>query len=231
MNIKAMCTMKFLFILIVLLVLISHNDFAVSQQNVLPEIAVPEGKCKPVLLDGIITPGEWGDALKVKIHERIDLLLKENSGHLFLGLKFKDAAGVIVDLWLTSDDKTFYQMHSSGRIGEAVLNLPVDEDTVKMTYGYTTNWDANEIKSYGRKKADWIAAGRPGGMDGYRKVLYPSDGKEFQIVLSKFSSNILKLRFKSGDPEGIIVYPDKSTLINTDNWLSLVLPEKYFLND
>ena len=36
------------------------------------------------------------------------------------------------------------------------------------------------------------------------------------------------LRKTAGDPEGIVVYPDKSTLMNTDNWLNLVLPEKYF---
>lgn len=35
------------------------------------------------------------------------------------------------------------------------------------------------------------------------------------------------MRLKSGDPEGIVIYPDKSTLINTDNWLNLILPEKY----
>ena len=218
--------MKKTICIISLMLVIATN--IIAQQKDIPLIKIPEGKCKPVLLDGIITPEEWDDALKVKVHERIDLLLKVNSGHLFLALKFKDAAGVIVDLWLTSDNKTVYQMHSSGQIGEAVLNLPFAEDTVKCTYGYTTNWDANEIKSDHKKKAEWKAAGRPGGMDGYRKVLYPSDGKEFQIVMSKFSSNILKLRFKSGDPEGIVIYPDKSTLSNTDNWLNLVLPEKYF---
>ena len=199
-----------------------------AQQKDIPHINVPEGQCKPVLLDGLIRHSEWDDALEVKIHERIDLLLKVNSGYLFLGLKFKDAAGVIVDLWLTSDNETVYQMHSSGQIGEAVLHLPVAEDRVKCTYGYTTGWDANEIKSYKTKKDEWVAAGRPGGMDGYRKVLYPSDGKEFQIVLSKFSSNVLKLRFKSGDPEGLVTFPEESTLIDSDNWLRLDLPEKYF---
>ena len=149
-------------------VLLVTTTCLMAQQKDIPLIEVPEGRCKPVLLDGIITPAEWDDSLEFKVHERIDLLLKVNSGHLFLGLKFKDAAGVIVDLWLTSDNETVYQMHSSGQIGEAVFSMPVAEDRVKCTYGYTTDWDANEIKSYKTKKDEWVAAGRPGGMDGYR---------------------------------------------------------------
>jgi hypothetical protein len=197
-----------------------------AQQDDIPVIKVLEGQCKPVLLDGLMTPAEWDDAINFKVHERIDLLLRVNAGHLFLGLKFKDAAGVIVDLWMTSDNKTVYQMHSSGQLGEAVFDLPSAENTVKCTHGHTTDWDANEIKSYKKKKDEWIAAGRPGGMEGYRKVLYPSDGKEFQIVLSKFSSNILKLRFKSGDPQGLVTFPEESTLIDTDHWMTLILPER-----
>ena len=48
-------------------------------------IQVPVGQCKPVLLDGLITPAEWDDALKVKIHERIDLLVKVNAGNCHNG--------------------------------------------------------------------------------------------------------------------------------------------------
>jgi hypothetical protein len=32
---------------------------------------------------------------------------------------------------------------------------------------------------------------------------------------------------KSGDPQGLVNYPEKSMIMNTDNWLTLVLPEKY----
>lgn len=77
-------------------------------------------------------------------------------------------------------------MHSSGQIGETAFRLPADEDTIKCKNRYSPCWDANEIKSDQKKKAEWVTAGRPDGMDGYRKVLYPSDGKEFQIMLSKF---------------------------------------------
>jgi hypothetical protein len=59
-------------------------------------LTVPAGNGQPVLLDGLFSPGEWDDALNMPVHERVDLLLKRNSGHLFLGLKFKDALGVIV---------------------------------------------------------------------------------------------------------------------------------------
>jgi hypothetical protein len=187
------------------------------------KLTVPEGNGKPVLLDGIFAPGEWDDALRVPIHERVDLFLKNNSGHLFLGLKYEDALGVIVDLWMTSDDKTVYQMHSSGQLGEGVLSLPVADEWPETLIGYTKDWDANEIKSDSKKKAEWQAAGRPA--EGYREVLFPSEGKEFQIVLSKFSGRSLKMRLRSGDREGLVVYPEKTDLKSTDNWLELLLPE------
>ncbi len=196
---------------------------SLSSADAPKRLTVPEGNGKPVLLDGIFAPGEWDDALKVPIHDRIDLFLKKNSGHLFLGLKYEDALGVIVDLWLTSDDKTVYQMHSSGQLGEGVLSLPVADEWPETLIGYTQDWDANEIKSDSKKKAEWQAAGRPA--EGYREVLFPSDGKEFQIVLSKFSGRRLKMRLRSGDSKGLVVYPEKTDLKSTDNWLELVLSE------
>jgi hypothetical protein len=190
-------------------------------------VTVPEGNGNPVLLDGIFAPGEWGDALRVPIHERVELLLKTNSGHLFLGLKFKDGLGVITDLWMTADGKTVYQMHSSGQLGEGVLSLPLADakprTMTETTIGYTKDWDANEIRSDIQKKAEWQAAGRPA--DGYRNVLFPSEGKEYQIALSKFSVRRLKMRLMASDQEGLIIFPEKSDLKSAEEWLELVLPE------
>jgi len=200
-----------------------RHALSTSSIPALGSIVVPEGNGKPVLLDGLFAPEEWDDALKVPVHERVDLFLKTNSGHLFLGLKYKDALGVIVDLWMTSDDKTVYQMHSSGQLGEGVLSLPVADDKTEPIMGYTKDWDANEIKSDSKKKAEWQAAGRP--KEGYRQTLFPSDGKEFQIALSKFSGHRLKMRFLSGDPKGLVIFPEKTDLKSTDNWLELIMPE------
>jgi hypothetical protein len=186
-------------------------------------LTVPEGNGRPVLLDGLFAPGEWDDALKVPVHERVDLLFKRNSGHLFLGLKFKDALGVIVDLWLTADDKTVYQMHSSGQLGEGMLTLPAADEWPGTRIGYTRDWDANEIKSDSQKKAAWQAAGRPA--EGYRETLFPSDGKEFQILLAKFAARRLKMRFRAGDREGLIVYPEGTDLKSTSGWQEIDVPD------
>jgi hypothetical protein len=190
-------------------------------------VVVPEGNGRPVLLDGIFAPEEWNDALKVPIHERVELLLKTNAGHLFLGLKFQNGLGVITDLWITADGKTAYQMHSSGQLGEGVVTLPVPgakpETMIETTIGYTKDWDANEIKADSKKRAEWQAAGRPA--DGYRNILFPSEGKEYQILLSKFSAPRLKMRLMAGDPQSLIIFPEKSDLRSADGWLELVLPE------
>jgi hypothetical protein len=193
-------------------------------------IRVPEGNGKPVLLDGLFARGEWDDALKISINDRIELCLKVNSGHLFLGLKYDEAVGVVTDIWMASDDKTVYQMHSSGQLGEGALSLPiVDDKTVPIIMGYTKDWDANEIKSDSKKKAEWQEAGRP--KEGYRQTLFPSDGKEFQIVLSKFSGRRLKIRLMSGDSKGLVIYPKNTDLKSTKNWLELIVPESSPVED
>jgi ketosteroid isomerase-like protein len=197
---------------------------AIARELARPSVIVPEGNGQPVLIDGLFSPGEWDDALICPINDRVDLYLKVNSGHLFLGMKYKEAVGVVSDIWMTSDDRTVYQMHSSGQLGETVLSLPVGDNMPETIMGYSKDWDANEIKSDSKKKAEWQAAGRP--VEGYRKVLFPSDGKEYQIVLSKFSGRRLKMRLMAGDSKGLTIYPEKSDLKSTDNWLELVLPEK-----
>ncbi len=210
------------FVVVCFLVLLAIFPLQAAQQEP-RKIVVPEGNGKPVLIDGLFAPGEWDDALTVKAHDRVDILLKVNSGHFFLGLKFKDGLGVIVNLWLTTDDRTVYQLHSSGQLGEAMLTLPVHEMMPKSVIGFSKDWDANEIKSDSKKKAEWQAAGRPA--DGYRRVLYPSDGKEFQILLAKFPGRRLKMRFLAGDHEGLIIFPEKTDLESTMNWLELVFEE------
>ena len=222
---------KCLTVLLIACVLVSPAFTQAGQQPspsapsvaALRSLVVPEGNGNPVLLDGLFAPGEWDDALNVPIHERVELLLKTNSGHLFLGLKFKDGLGVITDLWMTADDKTVYQMHSSGQLGEGILTLPLADEQPEILIGYAKDWDANEIKSDSKKKAAWQAAGRP--KEDYRETLFPTDGKEFQILLSKFSGRRLKMRFMAGSQEGVIVYPEKTDLKSTAGWQDLAYPE------
>ena len=48
-------------------------------------IRVPEGDGRPVLLDGLFSPGEWEDAKKIEIHPNVHLYLKKYGGHVFFG--------------------------------------------------------------------------------------------------------------------------------------------------
>ena len=190
-------------------------------------VVVPEGNGQPMLIDGLFSPGEWDDAQKRHINDRVDLYLKVNSGHLFLGLKYTDPVGVITDIWITADDKTVYQLHSSGALAEGVLSLPVAEERLdNYIVGYSKDWNANEVKTDRKKRDAWMAAGRPGGIEAQRNHLFPSDGKEFQILQSKFSGNRLKLRIMSGDAKSFFIFPEKTDLKSTENWMELVLPAK-----
>ena len=41
-------------------------------------IRVPDGNGKPVLLDGLFSPGEWEDAEKIDVHPNVSLYLKKH---------------------------------------------------------------------------------------------------------------------------------------------------------
>jgi hypothetical protein len=74
-----------LVLILMVLAVVSSAQAGVSAQSLSPadapkRLTVPEGNGKPVLLDGIFAPGEWDDALKVPIHDRIDLFLKKIPG-------------------------------------------------------------------------------------------------------------------------------------------------------
>ena len=58
----------------------------VAQES--PSIRVPAGNGKPILTDGIFSPDEWDDALKIEVRPNIHLLLKKSAGFVFLGIRY-----------------------------------------------------------------------------------------------------------------------------------------------
>ena len=53
-------------------------------------VRVPEGR--PILTDGVFSPGEWDDALAIRVRPDLQLLLKKNAGFVFIGLKYTRSA-------------------------------------------------------------------------------------------------------------------------------------------
>jgi hypothetical protein len=189
-------------------------------------VRVPEGNGKPILTDGIFSPGEWDDALKVPIKPNIELLLKKSAGFIFIGIRYTPFTLSVVDLFISPDGKAIRNLHVSAQLGERLLNdTAVAGKEPEFIWGDTTGWYANEIRWNERKVQALIKEGKNGG-EAQEASLYKYDGFEFQIRQAKFGSDEWLLRLETPtapDWEKPVVFPEGTDTASTRGWLKLVL--------
>jgi len=189
-------------------------------------VRVPEGNGKPILTDGIFSPGEWDDALKVPIRPNIELLLKKSAGFIFIGIRYTPFTLSVVDLFISPDGKAIRHLHVSAQLGERLLNdTPGTDDDPEFIWGDTTGWYANEIRWNERKVQAMIKEGKDSGQ-AQEAALYKCDGFEFQIRQAKFGSDEWLLRLETPlapDWEKPAVFPEGTDTVSTKGWLKLVL--------
>jgi hypothetical protein len=192
-------------------------------------IAVPEGDGRPILTDGIFTPGEWDDARTITIARNVRLLLKRDSGFVFLGVRFDKAHASdfhgSVDLFLSSDGRAIRQLHAGAQLGERPLNGAADlEDAPAFEWGDTRDWYANESRWSEPKLAAQMKEGKPRD-EAQRAAMYESDGYEFQIRRSKFDSDTWLLRLRVFVPPDLTreFIPAGTSFTSTADWFRLRL--------
>ncbi len=188
-------------------------------------VRVPEGNGKPILTDGVFSPGEWDDALKVPIRPNIELLLKRSAGFAFIGIRYMPFTLSVVDLFISPDGKSIRHLHVSAQLGERLLNAtPGQDDDPEFVWGDTAGWYANEIRWNERKVQALIKEGKDSG-EAQQASLYTYDGFEFQIRQSKFGSDEWLVRIESPtapDWEKPVVFPGGTDAASTRGWLKLV---------
>jgi hypothetical protein len=187
-------------------------------------VRVPEGKGRPLLIDGIFSPGEWDDALKIQIRPDLQLLLKKNSGFVFLGLKYSPFTLSVVDLFISPDDKTVHQLHVSAQLGERLLAGVAGMES-PFIWGATSDWYANEIRWDAQKAEALMKEGKDAGA-AQKAALYRYEGFEFQIRQSKFGTDQWLIRLESPmapDWSTPVVFPAATSLASTEGWLKLLL--------
>lgn len=187
---------------------------------------VPEGNGKPILTDGIFSPGEWDDALKIPIRPGIELLLKKGGGFVFIGIRYTPFSLSVVDLFISPDGKAIRHLHVSAQLGERLLNdTPGADDDPEFVWGDTTGWYANEIRWSEKKVQALIKEGKDRGA-AQAAAVYRCDGFEFQIRQSKFASDEWLVRLESPMPPDWakpVVFPEGTDAASTRGWLKLVL--------
>jgi hypothetical protein len=192
-------------------------------------IRVPEGNGKPILIDGIFTPGEWDDALSVEVRPGLQVLLKKSDGFVFLGAKFTkfDVHGWhgSIDVFISPDGRSIRQLHAGAQLGERRLNeTPDPGDDPPFEWGNTSDWYANEDRWSERKFEALMKEGKS-RLEAQLMSFYKSEGFELQIRQSKFGSDEWYIRLRSSNPaDGTREFhPKGSDAVSTAGWYRLLL--------
>ena len=204
-------------------VIVLSSGALVAQER--QTVRVPEGNGRPILTDGIFSPGEWDDALKIPIRPNVELLLKKTAGFVFIGIRYTPFTLSVVDLYISPDGKGIRQLHVSAQLGERLLNeAPGSEDAPEFIWGDTTGWYANEVRWNARQAQALVKEGKDPG-DAQMATLFKCDGFEFQIRLAKFGSAEWRVRLETPilpDQANPIVFPEGTDTASTKGWLRLV---------
>ena len=190
--------------------------------NVKPA-TVPKGNGAPVITDGLFSPGEWDDALRIALSETVELCLKQYRGVVFIGVRGLSTTRIgASDFFLAVPGGPVHQLHVSAQLGEIVL--PPTGAAPPFRFGLTPDWYANE------QRRDMQEAGRlekegKSPIEILMATSYPSDSIEFAIRRSKFPTQLWLMRLGTSvlrrDKPGWLVYPTAAAEKTTDGWLEL----------
>jgi len=190
-------------------------------------IIVPKGESDKIVIDGLFSAGEWDNALKFPISEKFDIYLMVDSGILFIGMKSADPLGMAVsEIYITSNDNEFYNLHSSAALGEGVISFG---QSPKFKVNYYSDWEANFCKHNKVNYEKWVAEGKPlDDLEKYNEIFKKTDGREYRINLNKFTGTRLKmiagLTYTQGAAKKNMRYPENASLKNSNDWVELILP-------
>jgi hypothetical protein len=133
--------MRVLFLLFTTLV-ISTSAFAQLAR-------VPQGHS--ILVDGRISMGEWTDAATIELGRGVQLLTKQHDDYVLLAVIFpKDSSG-FVDLFISPDQSTIFDLHASAKLGERTTSTP----DKWPDWVWWNNWAANvsRVESFFDKRS------------------------------------------------------------------------------
>ncbi len=207
------------------LISLGGSSLAAQQPPPPAPVVVPEGDGSPVITDGLFSPGEWDDALRLPLGETVTLHLKQYRRVVFIGVRGQGPLGIgPSELFLAAPGGPLHRLHVSAQLSEAVLTA--SEPDPRHRFGLTTDWYANEQRR-DMEEADRLAKQGRDPLAILRATAYPSDGIEFAIRRSKLRGQVWLMRlwasaFVGGKPQ-MLAYPAAAAERATDGWLELRL--------
>jgi hypothetical protein len=125
------------------------------------------------------------------------------------GADSKESRSRHVGVGIASNEKEFYNLHSSTALGEGINPFPSDQKSLKFSVNNNSHWEANCDAIDNVEEEKWIAAGRPNDGEKYDKIFKRKDGKEYKINLDKFSGTRLKISVGLREAKEEAHFPDK----------------------
>lgn len=198
--------------------------FVVGAAGTQGALRVPTVAGPPVLVDGRFSPGEWDGARGVPIAPGDTLLLRQARGHVFIGVRTARPYPTYVDLFLRDGEGRVYNLHASMQTGERELTGAEWTDTRPATrWGNEDGWIANVSKRVPERLQDRT-------MPAPKEFFFPSQGREFQILRSRFRGERWSVRVEVRDLGGggapDVVYPAGSSREAPAGWAVLELGEQ-----
>lgn len=173
--------------------------------NVVAQQRVPFDE-NSVMIDGRVSPGEWNNALALKVNDSTTLFLKQDKHDIFICVHLASSkpAMVMVDLFIT-DGKEMVNLHSSAKLGERTFD--------SETYGEFSWWN-NDSWTATVARLDKIEERR----------FLRDEAKEFQLSKSRFDSKEFRLMFDISYPTNLKMhFPVDATEDLTRKWVKLNL--------
>jgi hypothetical protein len=132
----------------------------------------------------------------------------------------------VVNIFISPDGKSIYQMHTSAQIGERVVNENSSRtDNPPFIWGYSLDWYANEIRWDNEKMQELMKQGKSRN-EAQEMSYFKYDGFEFQIKQSKFASHQWLFRLEvpiAPDFDKPVIYPTGTVMKSTKGWIKLEL--------
>lgn len=147
-------------------------------------VTMPEGDGAPVITDGIFSPGEWDDALRIALNETVPPFLKHYRGVVFAGVRGQGSGIGPSELFLAAPGGAIHRLHVSAQLCEAAV--PPSGAGSRTRFGLTGEWHANELRRDEEESARLQKEGKS-PIEIIRATSYPNDGLEFAIRRSKFT--------------------------------------------
>jgi hypothetical protein len=194
MNAKA----KYLFMLLILLFLLPGCRGQKPPSVIIPEVP----RENPPSIDGILSPGEWDEALQESFTDGSRLYLLVSGDYLYLGIQVKPLDMITGNVYINRGDEISI-LHASAALGTAFYQKATDSWALTQSFTWSCR-DSSDSKSAQAERAaflqqeGWI--GSIVGMGNFEEL-------EYQILLTGKSMRLVAAILKESDPGKRIMWP------------------------